>query len=24
MLQQLDPRYNSNSVYIDGGVTVWV
>ena len=22
MLQQLDPRYNSNSVYIDGGVTV--
>lgn len=22
MLQQLDPRYNSNSVYIDGGVTI--
>lgn len=22
LLQQLDPRYNSNSVYIDGGVTV--
>lgn len=22
MLQQLDPRYNANSVYIDGGVTV--
>lgn len=22
LLQQLDPRYNANSVYIDGGVTV--
>lgn len=22
MLQQLDPRYNTNSVYIDGGVTI--
>ena len=22
MLQQLDPRYNANSVYIDGGVTI--